>query len=351
MNRIDQAYFHNLVSRTSFVPETSVLWFPEMILPGDDIEILYNSRSPHSRLTECDNIQLHFYRLGAFAPDKTCNMEKKEEGIFNCCLQAGSFAVPGFIVFTAPQGGMDNNSGSPWKLTVMERLPEFAVTETKHFIYYCLIEDSTTLTHLDEIVERLNSGMDKIIELTGLTFACKPRFFYYYTRDLLLKYQGNMGNNYEEFRNLVYSCEDPADLHEATHLLFQQLGRHVGFFDEGVAIHFGQQHKWRRRSCDSWAREFLGKNHLPDLKSILSAPSFYQRGQLDEVLATNYPVAGSFVGFLLKRCGLEKFKTLFSEINVENQKSAESTLAVFNKVYTQGLSFLETEWKEALVSR
>ncbi len=353
---LDRAFFDDIIIRTTFIKNASAIWYPEMPTVRDTINVLYDSGSPFSRFQKPEKLTFFYHSYAAdsegSSSDFKRDMKKGRDGIYFLELLPGEIGAQGYFYFISSNNQVDNNFGSPWKLAVVDKKPEYRTSESRYFIYHWLGEDMRTTAEIRKIQKKADSGMKKIITLTGLAFEKKPDYYFYHKRELLLKYQALQGNNFEEFRNRVLEYQNPSDLHEAVHLLFQQLGRHVGLMDEGVAVYFGQEipaDGWRGRSCDSWAKEFLGGGKLPKLESIATPREFFtppDPSDSDSFLAINYPVAGSFVRFLYNTYGMKKLKRIFSCI--DNQCSADRISILFNECYSKDLSELESEWRHHL---
>lgn len=165
------------------------------------------------------------------------------------------------------------------------------------------------------------------------------------------KYHANRGNNYEEFRRVVYSYESHTDMHEVTHLLFSQTGKNVGVLSEGIAIHFGQElvsTGWQSHNCNWWAKELKQNKNLPDLKEIFTPQGFYMHDWTSVVGKIHYPVACSFTEYLIEKYGLKKLKDIFASLNVHNQNDISKVDTLFISVYKKNIDELQKEWVNSL---
>ena len=346
---VNMEYFNNIIAQTTFDKDTSVIWYPEIPTYNDEIVILYNTAAKFSKCKENDNLTFVFYPYGDPKASMEKDMSKGKDGIFYCVLEKSEIKGPGYICFKIQGKSMDSFFGSPWKLPVTDTLPQYRKVETKYLNYYYLSEDKDTDAGIKTITYNADNIIARLQNITGLSFTRKINYYYYYKRELVMKYQANFGNNCENYRNRAYSCEykNTADTHELTHLLFQQLGNHVGIFDEGVAIYFGQDllaNGWRSHSSDWWAQKFQKEGKLPELSEIIPSHKFYNTANPADVLNINYPVAGSFTSFIIKRYGFDQFKSLFTQINDDNQYDLDAVNNILQSIYGKNIEALEGEW-------
>ncbi len=91
--------------------------------------------------------------------------------------------------------------------------------------------------------------------------------------------------------------------HEVVHLVAGQLGDPGRFFQEGLAVALGDDGRWNGKSADAGARAAL-HGHPLLVSEILSRQDGMETGSL-------YPLAGSFVGYLLKTYGAPAVSAFF----------------------------------------
>ncbi len=96
----------------------------------------------------------------------------------------------------------------------------------------------------------------------------------------------------------VHSTEAVHD-HELVHLVAGQLGNPGTFFQEGLAVALGNEGRWQGEKVDKIARRYA--------KGLAKLMAQF------EAVDTNvsYPVAGSFVGYLVRTYGAEQVATFF----------------------------------------
>ena len=116
--------------------------------------------------------------------------------------------------------------------------------------------------------------------------------------------------------------------HEDTHIILGELGRPAKLLEEGAAeyVHHGD-------AIHSWHRDALLNTHQGIVSMLINDAAFTSSD-----LFLSYPLAGSFVGFLMERYGLDAFKKVYSSTDTPLPQIAI-------QVYGKGLAELETEWK------
>lgn len=144
------------------------------------------------------------------------------------------------------------------------------------------------------------------------------------------------------------------DPHEITHVIaIEELGRPSDFFDEGLAVNFGGLRVTdgevtlfpsAQRNFDV-DREvlsiFAGRRFDGSIRDILTSSAF---DELD--FEVSYPIAGSFVKFLLRTRGLDALKTFFARSRAgAGQASIEAELLT---AFGAPAGTLEGEWRAAL---
>ncbi len=351
--------FEQIAAKTTFRKETSVVWYPELPRTIDPILLVYNTESTVSRFTDRDQITFQYVSLSDVSSTNQVQrimlsktLLRGKDGLRYIWINPGEIVEIGFMTFHVPGKMSDNNYGSPWKMAVVEKLPLYRKVERIHFNYFYLEEDTKTDQSIHSILQNFEKSLTQIQKVANLELDRKFNFYFYQDRSSLMRYQANRGNYVEEYRDRVYSCEFPVDMHETTHLLFSQIGRHSGLFSEGIAVHLGQeivQNGWRNHSCSWWAKRLVMEKRLPSLGTVITSDRFYS-GEWSTIGDIHYPVACSFVGFLLQRNDMEQFKRFYASINPENQNSKIEILDLFLKYYGASLETVESEWRSKLLT-
>jgi hypothetical protein len=178
-----------------------------------------------------------------------------------------------------------------------------------------------------------------------------------------------------EFPSWRVAARKAAIAHELVHVLFPNGNR---FLAEGLAVYlqaeiggnpafpnFGRPlHELARKLLHDMIPEFspghpdsLALLHLADLDAIATpgplelkvGEDFY--GEEPRGQAHIYPLAGSFVQFLIETRGLEKFRALYERTPLIPFEQAAGAQERWLGVYGLSLTELEGEWKSLIAGR
>jgi hypothetical protein len=195
---------------------------------------------------------------------------------------------------------------------------------------------------------------------------------YRISKSLVPAWSGHAG--YMEFPTWRIASRKAAIMHELVHVFFPNGNR---FLAEGLAVHlqdfiggnpafpnFGKP--LRRNVCErllemtspTSSEDPLGLRQIrlaelawigtPSPLTLRVADEVYgedQRGQ-----AFVYPIAGSFVQFLIEAYGMEKFRALYAQTPLVPLAPNAGSLDNWPDVYCITLADLENEWKSMIVS-
>jgi hypothetical protein len=147
--------------------------------------------------------------------------------------------------------------------------------------------------------------------------------------------------------------------HEIVHLITARMGQPSPLFNEGLAIHLGDQGKFQGRPVDDFAKEAL--RHLP-VDTLIN-----EFDRLDTRIS--YPLAGSFVGYLCREYGLARvadffrackgrfdeekaFTSVFGTRRAEMARRWSDSLGVKNRTATVQMAWLDSPFSlDALRTR
>jgi hypothetical protein len=116
--------------------------------------------------------------------------------------------------------------------------------------------------------------------------------------------------------------------HEVVHIISAKLGRPGAFFDEGLAVALGDRGKRGGVSVDTLAKNDLGR---VELASVLNT--------FDRVdPQVSYPIAGSFVRYLIKLHGLPKVVQFFRACHAGPSARDTAFASVFGAPVNEALS-------------
>lgn len=126
----------------------------------------------------------------------------------------------------------------------------------------------------------------------------------------------------------------PAHPHEVVHLVAFQLGDPGRFFHEGLAVALGDKGRLWGQRVDGLARKALKR------VSITDALSRFEDVQPE--LA--YPLAGSFVSYLIKQHGVGRVSDFFRR----GQAADPGRAVAFQRVFSAPLGQVVAEWRATL---
>jgi hypothetical protein len=119
--------------------------------------------------------------------------------------------------------------------------------------------------------------------------------------------------------------------HELVHLVAGRLGDPGRFFEEGLAVALGDRGRWRGKAVDALARAHSGTASMAALVASFDTD--------DPERA--YPLAGSFVAWLIDTKGLERVRLFF-------RLSTQDPSGSFETAFGQGLEDAGKAWRRSL---
>jgi hypothetical protein len=342
-----RALFERLRAQGGFTTDAHVVRSPIWPRKRDEVIVLYDLAAKGAPLAGAKALRF------VLRPETGPAIERpmQRDGDIAIVRVPASELRPGRLRFIAGDR-TDDNCGNPFGLPIVDLLPLWNTAESDHFVYKWMDGDPVG-ARVREVLVRLERRLKAVLGEARLTAPSdKITFLHYADRETGLAHQAQSGNNYDWSRNLVFSAEAEDDAHELTHLLFyRQVGRHVGLFDEGVAIHVGQEiatgSGWLEKKCDAWALDALADDRLPSLAGLLTPSEMYAQ-PWDVVGKVHYPAGCSFVGALLERHGIEKLKSFLSSYDCSSQHDAERVSAAFEKSFGVSLEAADRTWRREL---
>jgi hypothetical protein len=336
-----------LRTQGGFTPDAYVVWSPIWPKRRDEVVVMYDLTAKHAPLAGAEQLSW------ILRPEQGPAIERqarRDSGIAVVRVPASEL-VPGRFSFRAGDR-VDDACGNPPGLPIVDLVPRWQSAESEHFVYKWLDGDPVG-KRVREVLVRLERRRKAVIGEARLSNAPHTiTFLHYPDRESGLLYQAHHGNNFDWSRNLVFSSEAEDDSHELTHLLFfREVGRHSGLFDEGVAIHVGQElavgSGWQDRPCDAWALDALADGTLPPLAKLLTPAEMYAPSW-SVVGKVYYPAGCSFVRHLLERHGMPKLKQFLGSWDCEAQHDATRVAAAFERVFQVSLDDEDRAWRLAL---
>jgi hypothetical protein len=229
--------------------------------------------------------------------------------------------------------------------TQPEEVPELEETfMSAHYTYHLARGDAVDTTWQ----ELYHAWLIPALELQA---QGRLDYFKYRNRAHITAITGRATNGFAEPGTTRFHTIWPIDNHEVVHtLVILQIGHPPALFNEGVAVaHQANPQagifapRWNGQDLHAWARQFDLTGQLPPLSAILTSPDFFR---FDTNLT--YPMAGSFVRYLLDTHGLARFKDFLH--NARFDAAAAQTEAAFLAAYGESVSSVWLDWRTWLVA-
>ncbi|MBI4912414.1 MAG: hypothetical protein HY823_06730 [Acidobacteria bacterium] len=182
-------------------------------------------------------------------------------------------------------------------------------SETAHLVYHAAPGDG-----VDEVWEE-----SYIVWLQGalqVTPSGKLQYYKYRDRAHMVALTGKETNGWADTRgNLEFHTIWPKDNHESVHaLVLNRLGFPAALFTEGMAVAHSvdlaqgwTSPRWNGEPVHSIAARVRRQGSLPSLDRMLESNGFRQYSD-----QFSYPLAGSFLRFLIDARGLDPLKSFFA---------------------------------------
>jgi hypothetical protein len=215
-------------------------------------------------------------------------------------------------------------------------LPDWVVVETDRFVFHEPKQARLT-------PEQRAANETNLAELEGLLELELPhpvRFYRYVDNEQKGRVTGRPGNAHAELPGRIHTIW-PVDRHELVHVLTAMVGPAESvLLGEGLAVHLTGD--WQGRPLDEWVRRYAKDGRLPDLSRLADWASF---SEIDDEIS--YPVAGSFVRWLVETSGLGLLKQAYPR---HGRISSPETLDHrLRTLYGATLAELEARWLAAVV--
>jgi hypothetical protein len=214
--------------------------------------------------------------------------------------------------------------------------------ESAHYIYLHAPDDAVNSAMQEQYHEWLLAQF-------GIDDDEKLEYRKYRDRAHIRSVTGRNTNGFAEPGTIRFHTIWPFDNHESVHsLVTLYLGHPPALFNEGIAVahqalFIGNQFvlRWNGRHPDEIAAEQLRAGQLPALDQVLESPRFFDFNE-----SVMYPVAGSFVRYLIAQHGLAPLKAYFD--NSAFTHSAAQTRAAFLAAYGITVDQAWAGWRASL---
>lgn len=210
---------------------------------------------------------------------------------------------------------------------------EWTTKKTNRFVFYHEPNDPPSA----EAVQDLEMHLTLLELRLELKFPRKIRYYKYSSRERKVEITGKPGSAH--FESDGVHALHYRDRHEIIHVLMEQMGNSLPFFAEGIAVYLAGP--WNNKNIHANAVELANEGRLVSIQSLLE-----RRGFLSQPMEATYPQAGSFVGFLIERFGIEKFKKFYPLS--EPYETYWDTISRFKSVYGETVEELEDRWLDAM---
>jgi hypothetical protein len=201
-------------------------------------------------------------------------------------------------------------------------LPGFVLTaRTERGAYFSHTAARPDVAKIEAFVKRLEGLLE--------TSAPPARYYLYEDAQQLAAGTGLYGAGLTDLARHEVHSTLTFHQHELVHLVASGLGNPGVFFHEGLAVALGTAGRWRGKPVDKLARGHVGAGSMEDLV----------RGFAGSDPDVAYPIAGSFVGWLIRNKGLDALRRFFR---------AERGPRAFPQAFGLGLEEAGDAWRRSL---
>ncbi|MDP2481364.1 MAG: hypothetical protein Q8W51_05320 [Candidatus Palauibacterales bacterium] len=225
--------------------------------------------------------------------------------------------------------------------TPLDELSQSLTTE--HFVFHYSEGD-----HVDAAWQEAYHAW--LLDRLGVQLSGRIDYYKYRDRAQKLKLMGVDGNAIAMPELMQVHTIFPRDNHETVHVLVNLLwGRAPALFGEGIAVAFQSDPvagdtvpRWNTRPLDDIARDAWTAGTVPALDDLILNDSFrtYAEG-------LTYPLAGSFVHYLLEWRGVAPLRSFFEAFGAGDAGGVRDH---FRAAYGEELDMVWDDWRAQLVS-
>jgi hypothetical protein len=235
-----------------------------------------------------------------------------------------------------------SSPAAPSAMTLDNALP--VRTTTAHYVFHTAAGDTVQ----PDAQERHHEWM---LAQFGMTIDRPIEYFKYRDRSHMEQVTGRQTNGWADPPAFAVHIIWPWDNHEVVHVLTALIGIPTDFFNEGIAVAMQADPQrgilepmWNGRSIHAWAWDIYRLNQLPALTDMIETDAFRK---LDD--ARSYPMAGSFMRFVLDERGMEGMKAFFRSQSRDDKRAAIER--DFSAAFGVSLQDVETRWHAFLQDR
>ena len=199
--------------------------------------------------------------------------------------------------------------------------------------------------------ERQERYHEWVVARLGIPLNRRITYYKYRDRSHMSSVTGKVTNGWADPPAFAIHTIWPWDNHEVVHVMTALVGRPTDFFNEGIAVAMsvdlqsgGLDPIWQSQTVHAWAANFRANGELPRLSDIVETDAFRQ---LDD--NRSYPIAGSFLSFMLDSHGIEPMKQFFRNGSREARRA--DIEREFSAAFGITLSDAEGQWHQFLVGK
>lgn len=224
----------------------------------------------------------------------------------------------------------------------------FTSISSEHFKLYTFDDHLSKKTKLDILNER-ESAFQEISDFFGIKTNLIINIFLFQNEQLKYNLTGHKGFGWGFDNTIVEVFNDSIRMdpyHELTHVLGYTLNKPPALIDEGTAVYLSQLYDDKAFSRmigypTKTINEILLLLHKRErLLNISTLLSYDEIGNSNNATLA-YCTSASFVEFLIKEFGKQKFLELYKSLS--NANSAENEM-IFEKIYRVKFNQIEYEW-------
>lgn len=211
---------------------------------------------------------------------------------------------------------------------------------SKHFAYF---QSESDVDILDTVWQE--KYYEWMVEQLDIIVTEKIQYYKYRDKAHKERLTGTTGNGFAEIGTYKFHTIWKADNHECVHVVVTQLiGQPPALFNEGIAVAHSANYLirpnfvpcWNSQDFNKLSKYYKQNGNMPSLDKLLGTITF---GDYDSNIT--YPIAGSFIRFLIDQYGIIKMKSFISTSGFYDTKDK-----FHNDFYDTYGKTIESAWAE-----
>jgi hypothetical protein len=243
-----------------------------------------------------------------------------------------------------------------WQDWEKRLLPEMQKRSTEHFDFY-YYRSSTARNEIDAICAQKEKGFQEICQFLGKNSGVQITFVFFEDEKTKIQETGHQGKGWAYGSTIVevYNRQTKLDpYHEISHILMQSYGNPPALFNEGFAVYISE-HLGAAALADLGGEKLLVNQRTNDLKNkgewipLSQLITYSEIGSTESKPEIAYPLAGSFVKFLIDTYGKDNFLKAYGQLkNSDKTDVQQQNIKPLEQTYGKTLDQLEQEWGNVL---